>query len=60
MNRNTARSAQELEHEWKVLIAHTKTASRAAYRAALIMATQKHVLAAQGLVAADDPRRVPH
>jgi hypothetical protein len=60
MNRNAVRSAQELEHEWKTLIAHTKTASRAAYRAALIMATQRHVLAAQGAAPADDPRRIAH
>jgi hypothetical protein len=57
MNRNTRRSTHELDHEWKTLIAHTKTAGRAAYRAALIMATQRHVLAAQGAAPADDPRR---
>ncbi|MBT2325650.1 hypothetical protein J7E62_25280 [Variovorax paradoxus] len=48
MNRSVDRSPQTLEHEWQTMIAHTKIASRSAYRAALIMAAQKHVLAAQG------------
>jgi hypothetical protein len=50
MNRSVDRSPQTLEREWQTIIAHTKIASRSAYRAALIMAAQKHVLAAQGEV----------
>ncbi|VTU26697.1 hypothetical protein RA8CHR_03394 [Variovorax sp. RA8] len=50
MNRSADRSPQTLEREWQTIIAHTKIASRSAYRAALIMAAQKHVLAAQGEV----------
>jgi len=45
------RSRQDLEREWQALITHTKIASRSAYRAALIMAAQKNLLAAQGLAA---------
>ncbi|OUL99109.1 hypothetical protein [Variovorax sp. JS1663] len=48
MNRSVDRSPQTLEREWQAIVAHTKIASRSAYRAALIMAAQKHVLAAQG------------
>ena len=48
MNRSVDRSPQTLEREWQTIIAHTKIASRSAYRAALIMAAQKHVLEAQG------------
>lgn len=48
MNRSVDRSPQTLEREWQTIIAHTKIASRSAYRAALIMAAQKHLLAAQG------------
>lgn len=48
MNRSVDRSPQTLEREWQTLISHTKMASRSAYRAALIMAAQRHVLAAQG------------
>jgi len=48
MNRSVDRSPHTLEREWQALIAHTKIASRSAYRAALIMAAQKNVLAAQG------------
>jgi hypothetical protein len=50
MNRSADRSPQTLEREWQTIIAHTKIASRSAYRAALIMAAQKHLLAAQGEV----------
>jgi hypothetical protein len=50
MNRSADPSPQSLEREWQAIIAHTKIASRSAYRAALIMAAQKHVLAAQGEV----------
>lgn len=48
MNRSVDRSPQTLEREWQTIVAHTKIASRSAYRAALIMAAQKHVLEAQG------------
>ncbi|WP_077002507.1 hypothetical protein [Variovorax sp. KK3] len=48
MNRSVDRSPETLEREWQAVVAHTKIASRSAYRAALIMAAQKHVLAAQG------------
>ena len=48
LNRSHRPLAAELEREWQALIAHTKIASRSAYRAALIMAAQKNVLAAQG------------
>lgn len=54
MNRSVDRSPQTLEREWQTLIAHTKIASRSAYRAALIMAAQKHVLAAQGEVQSEN------
>lgn len=54
MNRRTDRTPHDLEREWKTLITHTKTASRSAYRAALIMTAQKHVLAAQGTCAVDE------
>jgi hypothetical protein len=37
----------ELEHEWKTLIELTKSASRSVYRATLIMAAQKNLVAAQ-------------
>ena len=60
MSHSASKTAQELEREWKTVITHTKIASRSAYRAALIMAAQRHVLAAQGRVSADDPRRVAH
>jgi hypothetical protein len=50
MNRSVDHSPQNLEREWQTIIAHTRIASRSAYRAALIMAAQKHVLAAQGEV----------
>ncbi|VTU18385.1 hypothetical protein SRS16CHR_02222 [Variovorax sp. SRS16] len=60
MNRRTDRSPQELEREWKTLVNHTKTASRSAYRAALIMASHRHVLAAQGAAPAEHARRVAH
>jgi hypothetical protein len=60
MNRSVDRSPQTLEREWQTLIAHTKMASRSAYRAALVMAAQKHVLAAQGEPQTDDVYRVAH
>ncbi|MBT2304607.1 hypothetical protein J7E70_29735 [Variovorax paradoxus] len=60
MNRSVDRSPQTLEREWQTLIAHTKIASRSAYRAALVMAAQKHVLAAQGEVQTDDVYGVAH
>ncbi len=47
MTRHGPRSAQELEQEWHALVTHTKMASRSAYRAALIMASQMNVLQAQ-------------
>ncbi|MBU1358182.1 MAG: hypothetical protein KKC79_20210 [Gammaproteobacteria bacterium] len=53
LNRNVERTPSELEREWKTMITHTKTASRSAYRAALIMTEHRHVLAAQGHVAGD-------
>ncbi|VTU29097.1 hypothetical protein H6CHR_03125 [Variovorax sp. PBL-H6] len=54
MNRSVDRSPQTLEREWQTIITHTKIASRSAYRAALIMAAQKHVLAAQGEVQSEE------
>ena len=48
MHRPASHAAPDLEREWKALIAYTKMASRSAYRAALILAAQKNVLAAQG------------
>jgi len=48
MNRSMERSPETLEREWQAMITHTTNASRSIYRAALIMAAQKHVLAAQG------------
>ncbi|MDM0103962.1 hypothetical protein QTH97_03405 [Variovorax sp. J22R24] len=53
MSKPAARSRQDLEREWQALITHTKIASRSAYRAALIMAAQRNLLAAQGLVAGE-------
>jgi hypothetical protein len=58
MNRSADRSPGELEREWKTLIAHTKMASRSAYRAALILAAQKNVLTAQGDWPADEARPI--
>ncbi|RZL89942.1 MAG: hypothetical protein EOP82_17555 [Variovorax sp.] len=60
MDTAAGRSPLELERAWKGLITHTKTASRSAYRAALIMAAQKNVVAAQAHGAAEEARRVPH
>lgn len=37
----------ELEQEWKTLIELTKSASRSVYRATLIMAAQRNLVAAQ-------------
>ena len=54
MNRSIDRSPQTLEREWQTIVAHTKIASRSAYRAALIMAAQKHVLEAQGEAQSDN------
>jgi hypothetical protein len=48
MNRPDSAMASDLDRDWKALIAYTKMASRSAYRAALILAAQKNVLAAQG------------
>lgn len=42
------RQADELEREWKTLIALTKSASRSAYRATLIMAAQRNLATARG------------
>lgn len=53
MHRTSDRTPKELEREWQALITHTKIASRSAYRAALIMAAQKHVLEAQGCAPAE-------
>jgi hypothetical protein len=50
MSNPVDRSGQELERDWQALITHTKIASRSAYRAALIMAAQNNLLAAQGLM----------
>jgi hypothetical protein len=44
----------ELEHEWKTLIELTKSASRSVYRATLIMAAQRNLVAAQLPQAARD------
>jgi len=48
MDRSPARSADagQREREWQALVAYTKTASRSAYRAALILAAQQSVRAA--------------
>ncbi|WP_345537830.1 hypothetical protein [Variovorax defluvii] len=54
MNRSVDRSPETLEREWHAIVAHTKIASRSAYRAALIMAAQKNVLAAQGEPQSED------
>ena len=54
MNRSVDRSPETLEREWQAIVAHTKIASRSAYRAALIMAAQKNVLAAQGEPQSED------
>lgn len=42
-----ARQADELEREWKTLIALTKSASRSTYRATLIMAAQRNLATAR-------------
>lgn len=61
MSKPVDRSREELERDWQALITHTKIASRSAYRAALIMAAQKNVLAAQGLAPeAEDVPAVHH
>ena len=54
MNRSIDRSPETLEREWQAMITHTTNASRTVYRAALIMAAQKHVLAAQGEAQSDN------
>jgi hypothetical protein len=54
MNRSVDRSPETLEREWQAIVSHTKIASRSAYRAALIMAAQKNVLAAQGEPQSED------
>ncbi|MGJ7508984.1 hypothetical protein [Variovorax sp. GT1P44] len=53
MSKPVDRAPDELERDWQALITHTKIASRSAYRAALVMAAQKNVLAAQGLAPAE-------
>jgi hypothetical protein len=54
MNRSVDRSPETLEREWQAIVSHTKIASRSAYRAALILAAQKNVLAAQGEPQSED------
>jgi hypothetical protein len=47
------RSATEIERDWHALVAHTKIASRSAYRAAQIMAAQISLMQSQrGAIAA--------
>jgi len=55
MNRSDNPMAPDADRDWKALIAYTKMASRSAYRAALILAAQKNVLAAQGRTPPEDP-----
>lgn len=57
MHRPASQAAPELDRDWKALIAYTKMASRSAYRAALILAAQKNVLAAQGRMSAEEQLR---
>lgn len=62
MSKPVDRSREELERDWQALITHTKIASRSAYRAALIMAAQNNVLAAQKMAPVEAPefRAVAH
>lgn len=53
-----SRAAPELDREWRALVAYTKTASRSAYRAALILAAQQNVRAAQSGAPWDDGLRL--
>ena len=53
-----SRAAPELDREWKALVAYTKTASRSAYRAALILAAQQNVRAAQVGMPSEDGLRL--
>jgi hypothetical protein len=48
------REPDDLEREWKTLITLTKSASRSAYRATLIMAAQRNLVTAQAAQAQDD------
>lgn len=61
MSHRHEQTADEVEREWKTLIAYTKTASRSAYRAALILAAQKSVRAAIDSEPSDELlRRIAH
>ena len=41
-------SLEVLSAEWQAIIAHTRNASRTAHQAVLLLASQQHVVAAQG------------
>lgn len=47
LRRQHSDSSDQLAHEWQVLIAHTKMAGRTAHQAALILASQRNIVAAQ-------------
>lgn len=50
-----ATSAEALVSEWQALIGHTKTASRTAHQAVLVLAAQRNRLAARdGITVADE------
>ncbi|RZL64663.1 MAG: hypothetical protein EOP81_07640 [Variovorax sp.] len=51
-----AQSAEASVREWQALIGHTKTASRTAHQAVLLLSTQRHLVAAQEGVTLTDPR----
>jgi hypothetical protein len=51
------RMAHDLEHEWEPMITYTKIASRSAYRAALIMASQQGAPATQRAASAESGER---
>ena len=40
-------SSEQLTNEWRVLISHVKTASRAAHQAALVLSAEKNLSSAQ-------------
>lgn len=55
-----SQSADASIREWQALIGHTKTASRTAHQAVLLLSTQRHLVAAQeGITLTDQRDRAP-
>ena len=50
-----AQPAEVLASEWQALIGHTKTASRTAHQAVLVLASQRNLVAAQDGITVAEP-----